>query len=262
MTGRPASTSPTDPPRLRTLARTRTPRRTGITLAAAAGALILCAVLTSCADDRPAAPGPGQTPTSSAATNAPRDARRHEPADGTKSAAGATPAHRAHRAGPGSSGTLLPNLVGMGLQSAQEAARGAGFENLTSHDALGRGRHQILDRSWRVCGQAPAPGRWAKDSPIDLGAVRLEERCPAGDQGRRPIRVSTTMADFRGRSLAVARAALPPDTGIEEVDGTGAGRAALLESNWRICAQSPAAGTRLHGQPVRFTMVKFTEHCR
>jgi hypothetical protein len=77
------------------------------------------------------------------------------------------------------------------------------------------------------------------------------------------MRVSTTMADFRGRSLAVARAAfLPADTGIEEVDGTGAGRAALLESNWRICAQSPAAGTKLSGQPVRFTVVKFEERCR
>ncbi|WP_092654378.1 PASTA domain-containing protein [Actinopolymorpha singaporensis] len=150
----------------------------------------------------------------------------------------------------------------MGLQSAQEAARGAGFTDLTSHHALGRGRRQILGRSWRVCTQSPARGRWAKNSPIDLGAVRLEEHCPADDQGRRPMRVSTTMADFRGRSLAVARAALPEDTSIEEVDGTGGGRAALLESNWRICTQSPAPGTRLHGQPVSFTVVKFTEGCR
>ncbi|MET9019017.1 PASTA domain-containing protein [Actinopolymorpha sp. NPDC004070] len=91
------------------------------------------------------------------------------------------PAHRARSAGPGPSGALLPDLVGMGLQSAQEAARGAGFANLISHDALGRGRREILDRSWRVCGQSPAPGRWARDSPVDLGAVRLGERSPADD---------------------------------------------------------------------------------
>ncbi|GAA2754676.1 hypothetical protein [Actinopolymorpha rutila] len=261
MTGRLASRSAAGAPPVRTFARARTPRRAGTT-AVAMGGLVLCAVLTSCADDRPSAPGSEHASTAPAATNAARDARRPGPTGVTPSADSTGTAHRARKAGPGPSAALLPNLVGMGLQSAQEAARGAGFADLTSHDALGRGRRQILDRSWRVCSQSPAPGRWTKDSPVDLGAVRLEERCPADDQGRRPLRVSTTMADFRGRSLAVARAALPADTGIEEVDGTGGGRAALLESNWRICTQSPPAGTKLHGQPVRFTVVKFTERCR
>ena len=250
MTGTLAGRSPAGTPPARTRARSRPPRRTATAVAVAAGALVLCAVLTSCADDRSAAPGSEQA-----------SASPTQPV-GASSTVTATEAARAVRRPGPSAGALLPDLVGMGLQSAQEAARGAGFTNLSSHDALGRGRRQILDRSWRVCGQSPAPGRWAKDSPVDLGAVRLEERCPAGDQGRRPMRVSTTMADFRGRSLAVARAALPSDTSIEEVDGTGGGRAALLESNWRICAQSPAAGTKLSGRPVRFTVVKFEERCR
>ncbi|WP_328665390.1 hypothetical protein OG905_00505 [Streptomyces sp. NBC_00322] len=39
----------------------------------------------------------------------------------------------------------LPNLVGKGLQSAQDEAQVAGFYALTSHDAVGRGRNQILE---------------------------------------------------------------------------------------------------------------------
>ncbi|MCW2904341.1 MAG: hypothetical protein JWO67_6606, partial [Streptosporangiaceae bacterium] len=44
----------------------------------------------------------------------------------------------------------LPNLVGMGLQSAQDTAQAAGFYGLSSHDSLGRARHQVLDRDWKV----------------------------------------------------------------------------------------------------------------
>jgi hypothetical protein len=52
----------------------------------------------------------------------------------------------------------LPNFVGKGLQSAQDEAQAAGFYTLDSHDALGRGRMQALDRNWKVCSQSPAPG--------------------------------------------------------------------------------------------------------
>jgi hypothetical protein len=35
----------------------------------------------------------------------------------------------------------------------------------------------------------------------------------------------------------------------------------LMESNWQVCTQTPAAGTALRGQPVEFTAVKFGESC-
>ncbi|MFC1409914.1 hypothetical protein ACEZCY_24570 [Streptacidiphilus sp. N1-12] len=72
----------------------------------------------------------------------------------------------------------LPNLVGKGLQAAQDAAQAAGFFLLKSHDALGTGRHQILDRDWKVCSQTPAPGGRALSSTVDLGAVKTGEDCP------------------------------------------------------------------------------------
>ena len=55
----------------------------------------------------------------------------------------------------------MPNEVGSVLQDAQDA-----IQKLTgnvvfftgSHDAGGRGRHQILDRDWKICDQNIAPG--------------------------------------------------------------------------------------------------------
>lgn len=35
----------------------------------------------------------------------------------------------------------------------------------------------------------------------------------------------------------------------------------LVESNWKVCRQSPAAGTKVDGQPVTLEAVKFQEGC-
>ena len=76
----------------------------------------------------------------------------------------------------------MPNEVGSVLQDAQDA-----IQKLTgnvvfftgSHDAGGRGRHQILDRDWKVCDQNVAPGTQIQaGSKIDFGVVKLAERCP------------------------------------------------------------------------------------
>ena len=154
----------------------------------------------------------------------------------------------------------LPSLVGMGLQSAQDAAQQAGFFNLASHDSLGRTRTQILDRNWKVCFQTPAPGLVATDQKIDLGAVKLEEECPAKEAGPAP-KADVTMPDFAGKALSVARQALDLGTSILTKDVSGMGRIILLESNWKVCRQSPSPGTKLAGQPVTLSAVKFEEPC-
>jgi beta-lactam-binding protein with PASTA domain len=75
----------------------------------------------------------------------------------------------------------MPNLVGAGLQDAQDAIQALTSYGITitkSHDATGAGRHQILDRDWKVCdqnikaGQAISPG-----TTIDFGAAKLNEGC-------------------------------------------------------------------------------------
>lgn len=159
------------------------------------------------------------------------------------------------------SSATLPDMAGKGLQSAQDEAQAAGFYHLTSHDALGRGRNQILDRNWKVCSQVPAPGTHATDAKVDFGAVKLEESCPASGDQAEPEEAGSTMPDFTGKSVKVARQALDSSTSITVNDVSGQDRMVLVESNWQVCSTDPAAGAKLDGQPVTIETVKFGESC-
>ncbi|MFF9156807.1 hypothetical protein ACF1AB_31790 [Streptomyces sp. NPDC014846] len=66
------------------------------------------------------------------------------------------------------------------------------------------------------------------------------------------------MPDFRVKSAQAPRQALDSSTAN---DATGASRWVLMESNWQVCKQKPAAGAKLNGQPVTLDVVKFEEHC-
>jgi beta-lactam-binding protein with PASTA domain len=155
----------------------------------------------------------------------------------------------------------VPNFAGKGLQSAQDAAQAAGFYNLASHDALGRARHQILDRDWKVCSQTPAAGtKTSTDTKLDFGAVKLDETCPAHDQ-KAPTAAGGRMPNFTGKSVAAARDALDSSTSLTVNDASSQGRVVLVESNWKVCTQKPAAGAALNGQPVTLNAVKFGESC-
>lgn len=76
----------------------------------------------------------------------------------------------------------MPNEVGANLQQAQNDIQKL-TDNLifftSSHDVSGKGRHQILDRDWKVCSQnIPAGSPITIGSKIDFGAVKLAESCP------------------------------------------------------------------------------------
>ncbi|MEU0739148.1 hypothetical protein [Streptomyces sp. NPDC006134] len=181
--------------------------------------------------------------------------------DPTQGAAQDTAKGTAKADDTGAETATLPDMTGKGLQSAQDEAQAAGFYGLTSHDALGRGRMQALDRNWKVCGQTPAAGEHPTDTEVDFAAVKLEETCPAEDEGAAPEAAGSTMPDFAGKSVKVARQALDSSTSITVEDASGQDRMVLMESNWQVCSQEPAAGTELDGRPVAFTAVKFGESC-
>ncbi|MFD8419412.1 hypothetical protein [Streptomyces sp. NPDC059466] len=155
----------------------------------------------------------------------------------------------------------VPDFVGMGLQSAQDEAQKQGFRSLASHDSLGRDRHQILDRDWKVCTQNVRAGTTVRtDTALDFGSVKLAETCPPKDVAP-PSTAGGKLPDFAGKSVKAARDALDPSTSFTVKDASGAHRWILVESNWKVCTQSPAAGAALRGQPVELTAVKFDESC-
>ncbi|MDV5148573.1 hypothetical protein R1T08_31510 [Streptomyces sp. SBC-4] len=179
----------------------------------------------------------------------------------TTAATTKTPAATTQAPAPDSGPAALPDMTGKGLQSAQDQAQAAGFYNLHSHDALGRGRMQALDRNWKVCGQTPAAGEHPTDVKIDFAAVKLEEDCPSEDQGASEPQAGSAMPDFTGKSVKVARESLDTSTSLTVTDASPEGRMVLMESNWQVCTQDPAAGAKLDGQPVTLTAVKFEESC-
>jgi beta-lactam-binding protein with PASTA domain len=167
--------------------------------------------------------------------------------------------------GATSADRTVPDFVGKGLQTAQDDAQAAGFSSLASYDASGRGRVQILDRDWKVCFQAPAAGSTAgSGSRIEFGVVKLDETCPATDQGAQspaPISEGQAMPDLTGKSLKVAVASLPSSTSISAKDISGRHRLVIVQSDWTVCSQDPAPGAQFNGQPVAFGVVKYGEPC-
>ncbi|MFE1321041.1 hypothetical protein [Kitasatospora phosalacinea] len=180
--------------------------------------------------------------------------------------AGAVPPATASAGGtaPSSGGeakaAALPDFTGMGLQAAQDEAQAAGFYRLQSHDALGRSRSQLSDRNWKVCSQAPAAGQQPTDTTVDMAAVKLDEQCPATDQGGSTPQVGSAMPDVKGKSAAAVRDMLPKNTSFSVKD-VAQSRMVVVESNWQVCSQDPAAGAALNGQPVALGVVKFGETC-
>lgn len=157
--------------------------------------------------------------------------------------------------------TAVPDFIGMGLQSAQDAAQAKGFYILTSHDSSGRERLQALDRNWKVCSQNHKAGKVLPlNTELDFGTVKVEENCPAKD-AKAPEAAGDTMPKLTGKSVNAARDTLDPGTSIRVTDASPDDRMVLLESNWKVCTQSPAPGTALKGQPVTFTAVKYEESC-
>lgn len=156
---------------------------------------------------------------------------------------------------------VLPDLVGEGLQDAQDAANRAGFTEVHSHDALGRGRAQVVDKDWTVCFASPRSGRAPLGTVVELAVVRFDETCPARDQG---LPVATTaparMPDLRGKSLRVVKEALGIGTTVNATDRI-ANRRVILPTSWQVCTQDPAPGTPYDGGPVTVTVVKFGETC-
>jgi hypothetical protein len=75
----------------------------------------------------------------------------------------------------------MPNLVGSNLQDAQDAIQKLTGDKVfltKSHDATGAGRHQILDRDWKVCAQNVKAGATITTSTvIDFAAAKLSENC-------------------------------------------------------------------------------------
>lgn len=71
---------------------------------------------------------------------------------------------------------VMPNVVCMNLQEAQDLIQTTGVFFSRSHDATGQGRSQVMDSNWVVVSQNLAPGTPFAEGDADLGVVKYGER--------------------------------------------------------------------------------------
>lgn len=76
---------------------------------------------------------------------------------------------------PTTVGATMPDVVGLGLQEAQNRIQATGVFYSRSFDCTGAGRQQVLDRNWVVVTQAPDPGTPIDEGDARLGVVKLDE---------------------------------------------------------------------------------------
>ncbi|SDG23181.1 hypothetical protein SAMN05421505_102334 [Sinosporangium album] len=155
----------------------------------------------------------------------------------------------------------LPAQVGMELGNARSGLRRAGYTRIKTHDASGRGRLVFNERNWRVCAQNPTPGRVSREAVIDLAVVKTREVCPIGGDTPPIVTQPGVMPNVIGRSVRVARAALPRGTDMEIKDASGANRIPFRDTGWQVCSQSPAPGQSLTAAKITFNAVKYGEDC-
>jgi len=73
---------------------------------------------------------------------------------------------------------VMPNVVGMNLQLAQDLLQSKGSYFVDQEDHKGLNRFQLVDTNWKVCKQSPAPKKSIPVSTVvTLYSVKLTERC-------------------------------------------------------------------------------------
>jgi hypothetical protein len=112
-----------------------------------------------------------------AASSAPASSSAPAPAPVVPSAAVPPPASATTAA---SVNFVMPNLVSVDLQTAQNTVQTYGVFFSKSHDLLGS-RNQLVDSNWKVCDQNIPAGQQVTGNAeglIDFGVVKREESCP------------------------------------------------------------------------------------
>jgi hypothetical protein len=169
-----------------------------------------------------------------------------------------TPARTSGPAETGAAGTLaVPNVTGVHLDDAQEALKDAGFVSLRIEDATGQGRLVLNPDNWVVRSQQPGPGVRVDQHAL----VTLKVAKPSDGQGSTDTTLGT-MPDVVCKDLQTAQDTLQSAGlfNLHSTDGTGAGRAQILDRNWVVIGQSvPVGATPGLDASITLTVVKFGE---
>jgi len=152
---------------------------------------------------------------------------------------------------------IVPNVVGKRLSAAQAQLKALGFTKVATADVTGQGRVVLNANNWLVRSQLPAAG-----STVAVGApLTLKVSKPSDGQPVDPV-TAGVVPKVVCRDLQSAQDILQA-AGFSDLasrDGTGEGRAQIIDRNWLVIAQSAAAGSRPDpSRQITLTVVKYGE---
>ncbi|GAA2989598.1 PASTA domain-containing protein [Actinokineospora diospyrosa] len=137
----------------------------------------------------------------------------------------------------------VPNVVGMDHQAAQDAMQKAGFYYLTEEDSTGQGRQLVNDSNWVVVAQVPAAGEVVPQS--DKILLRSKKKtdsaasAPSSSTAKTAAVPNVVGVDHQDAQNALQKAGFYY---LTEEDATGQGRQLVVDHNWVVVEQIPAAG--------------------
>ncbi|ALG84208.1 PASTA domain-containing protein [Gordonia phthalatica] len=120
----------------------------------------------------------GSTDTSTTATTPERGTTVAAPAQAERATDTTAPETTKTAPAATAADAVMPNVVCMNLQDAQNAIQKAGVFFSRSKDASGQGRRQVLDRNWIVVAQTPDAGSPVGEGEAVLSAVKIGEPNP------------------------------------------------------------------------------------
>ncbi|WP_173071087.1 PASTA domain-containing protein [Phytohabitans houttuyneae] len=153
--------------------------------------------------------------------------------------------------------TTMPGVTGARLTDAYSQLSAAGFTNITTKDATGKGRVVVNSTNWIVRSQSPKAG-----AQVDRGtAITLTVSKPS--DMRQPTAPSHgVIPDVVCSDLQAAQDALQSAgfSNLNSQDGTGQGRSQVIDRNWVVTDQSATPGsTPPSSTRIVLTVVKYGE---
>ena len=170
----------------------------------------------------------------------------------------------------------MPDVESSRLDLGLSDLERAGFAE-DDVEVVGGGAFGIVDESnWQVCEQEPAAGEESPDGTARLVVDRTcdePEKAPTEEPSATapteaepsPAEPETfTVPKLVGENLQDAQDMLQAEGSyvLRQDDATGMERFQVLDSNWKVCAQTPAAGKKVPvDSEVVLDAVKLDEDC-
>ncbi|HVQ90645.1 MAG TPA: PASTA domain-containing protein [Mycobacteriales bacterium] len=151
----------------------------------------------------------------------------------------------------------VPAVTGKRLDDAERTLRDAGFSKLKPVDASSADRAVLDPNNWIVKSQTPAAGtRTDRSTAITLKVTKPTDPASGGPvtEGTVP---SVVCEDLQSAQDALQSAGF---FNLGSADGTGKGRAQIVDRNWVVIKQSVRAGQRPDKDTrIVLTSVKYGE---